>query len=520
MSKRVLLIDPPWYRLFGGFLPRIPIGLAYLASVLEEKGHTAKVYVADYDKQALESGKYFRTHDLIVNVKNYHSTLGDLSAPIWNEVRRIIRDFRPDVVGLSVMTGKLGAGTNIAKITKEIAEEEGREIRVIFGGPHATAMPEEVARDPNIDVVFKREAELSLIEWIDRLDQPEKWSEVGGLTFRGPSGELVDTGYMPFVADLNTLPFQARHLVHDKESFPPESFGYIFASRGCPYECNYCSSHDTWSRKIRYIEPKRVVDEIEHSYHTYGTRYFSFEDDVFPFNRDHTIEVCEDIVERGLEIEWTCETRVNVLTEEIAQAIAKAGCTEVKLGVETGDQEILKWIKKKASLDQARIAADLLHDVNVDVATFFMVGFPDETRETMLKSFEFMKSLKPANICFSKTTPYPGTELYQLCIDQGLLDSGLDWSQFFHQNDSIHIMRNLSREEYHEVAGRLSGRVDLYNQRAWAKKNMRKPTQLIGKAAKYLLSDPKAFMRKSASYLFNQGVERNLDPQEKDDPTI
>jgi anaerobic magnesium-protoporphyrin IX monomethyl ester cyclase len=509
MKKRVLLVDPPWYRLFGGFLPRIPIGPGYLAGVLEQAGHEATVYMADYDADAERNHTYFRTHDLIVNNSKYTETLSNLDAPIWGEVREVMRKLKPDVVGVSVMTGKYGSGLNIARIAKQLGASEGRDVKVIFGGPHATAMPAEVAREDCIDVVFKREAERSLIEWIERIDRPETWRDVQGLTFVDrKSGELVDTGFMPFIPDLDALPMQARHLVHDKQHFPSMSFGYLFASRGCPYACNYCSSKDTWTRKIRYISPKRVVDEIEHCYQTYGTRFFSFEDDVFPFDRDHALAVCDDIVARGLKIEWTCETRVNSITAEIAQAIRRAGCSEVKLGVETGDQEILKWINKRASLDQARIAAQHLHDAGVEVATFFMVGFPDETEETMFKSFEFMKSLAPGNICFSKATPYPGTELYEICMREGLLEGKLDWGQFFHQSDALHIMKSLTRERYNELAGRLSSEVDKYNQRAWAAKNVKSPGKLIGKAARYLVSDPKAFLRKSASYLFNQGVER------------
>lgn len=515
MSKRVLLIDPPWYRLFGSFLPRIPIGPAYLASILEERGHTARVFVADYDAEKANSGKYFSHHDTVVHTRQYYDTLADIDAPIWHEMAEVIREFRPDVVGLSLMTGKLGSGLNLAQVVKSVAKDEGRDIKVIFGGPHVSAVPNEVAREPNVDVAFKKESELSLCAWLDVIDQPREWKKVQGLTFVDETGELIDTGVMPYVNNLDDLPFQARHLVHDRESFPSSSFGYIFASRGCPYACTYCSSHDTWTRKIRYVSPERVVDELEHCYHEYGTRFFSFEDDVFPFNRDHTLEVCAGIVERKLDIEWTCETRVNVITPEIAKAIKSAGCAEVKLGVETGDEEILKWIKKKATLDQAFKAAQYLHEVDVDVATFFMVGLPDDTEQTMWKSFEFMKKLGSANICFSKATPYPGTELYDMCVAEGLLEQGLDWSQFFHQSDAIHIMKHLSVADYHRIAGDISHEVDLYNQKAWAKKNMSSPVKLAGKAAKYLFTDPKAFLRKSASYLFNQGVERDLETVDK-----
>ena len=511
MSRRVLLIDPPWYRLFGAFLPRIPIGPAYMGAVLEQAGHTVKLYMADYDAERARSGKYFSHQDTATHTKQYLSTLHDLDAPVWRAVGQVIRDFRPDVVGLSVMTGKYGSGLNIAKLTKRIAAEEGREILVIFGGPHVSAVPAEVAREPDIDVAFKKESELSLKAWLEVLDRPSEWRKVQGLTFEDERGELVDTGVMPYVNDLDTLPFQARHLVHEKESFPSHSFGYLFASRGCPYACTYCSSHDTWSRKIRYVSPMRVVDEIEACHQQYGTRFFSFEDDVFPFDKDHTLEVCSEIVRRKLPIEWTCETRVNLISPEIAQAIRGAGCTEVKLGIETGDEEILKWIKKKATLDQAFKAAKYLHEVGVEVATFFMVGLPEDTEETMRKSFEFMKKLGAQNICFSKATPYPGTELYEQCVNEGLLDSKLDWSLFFHQSDAIHIMKHLSREEYHRIAAQISREVDLYNQRAWAKKNMTSPVHLATKAAKYLFTDPKAFLRKSASYLFNQGVERDLE---------
>jgi len=511
VAKRILLIDPPWYRLFGAFLPRIPIGPAYLGGVLEAAGHDVKIYMADYDVARAESGRYFSHQDTVCHTADYYDTLRDPNAPVWHEVASVIREFRPDVVGLSIMTGKYGAALNTARITKEIARDQGREILVISGGPHVSALPEEVAAEPCVDVAFKREAERSLCEWMERVDRPSEWKEVAGITFVDERGVMVDTGYMPYVARLDDLPFQARHLVHRRDTFPSHSFGYLFASRGCPYACTYCSSHDTWTRKIRYVSPERVVDEIEHSYHEYGTRSFSFEDDVFPFNRDHALAVCEDIVQRGLDIEWTCETRVNAITPEVARAIRRGGCTEVKLGVETGDEEILKWIKKKATLDQAFRAAEVLHEVGVDVATFFMVGLPDDTEETMWKSFEFMKRLGSQNICFSKATPYPGTELYDMCVSEGLLGTDLDWSAFFHQSDAIHIMKHLSRDEYHSIAMEISREVDHYNQRAWARKNVASPVKLAGKAARYLFTDPKAFLRKSASYLFAQGIERDLD---------
>ena len=212
--KRVLLIDPPWYRLFGSLLPRIPIGPAYLGSVLEAEGHAVKVYMADFDAERARSGQYFSHQDTLTQTESYHQTLDDLNAPVWNEVRAVIRSFQPDVVGLSVMTGKYGSGLNVARLTKELAKTEGRDIKVIMGGPHVSALPEEVAREDCVDVAFKREAEISLTEWLKVVDRPEEWGKVQGLTFVDGNGQLVDTGSMPYINDLDTLPLQGLSLIH------------------------------------------------------------------------------------------------------------------------------------------------------------------------------------------------------------------------------------------------------------------------------------------------------------------
>ncbi len=508
MSKRVLLVEPPWARLFGYNVPRIPIGLASLGAVLEEEGHVVEILLCDHDPDEIVGRGYVSHHDTIARNERYFSTLKDLTAPIWDEIRGTIRSFRPDVVGISAMTTKYVAGLNVARIAKEVGGAEGREIRVIIGGPHATALSEEVAREPDVDVVFTKEAERSLPRWMRKIDRPREWSKVPGIVFVDEDGQLVDTGPMRYIEYLDELPFQARDRVRRRETLPTSSFGYLFASRGCPFSCSFCSSSDTWSRKVRYASPSHVVEEIQQCHDTYGTRVFSFEDDVFPFREDHALEICEKIVESGMDIRWSCETRVDVITPEIARALGRAGCTEVRLGVETGDPNILKSIKKRISPDHAHAAARHLREAGIDAAVFFMVGFPDDTEDSLWRSLEFMKSLDPANICFSKVTPYPATELYDRCLRDGLLDEGLDWSHFFHQSESMHIMKSLTREEYAVIAKRISREVDLYNQRRWAKKNVSHPLRFAGKAARYLVTDPRGFVRKSLAYLLHRGVER------------
>lgn len=394
-----------------------PTGLAYIASNLEKNNF--KVSIIDALAQGwdtkIEEGQY---------------TIMGLSK---EKLKELIKKENPDFCGISAMfTSQCDQAHKVAKIVKELYPN----IKVALGGPHASAAAADVLKDINIDFVILGEGEVTLLNLLKNIKHPEK---VKGLAYK-KNNKINFTKPAEFINDLDSLPFPAYHLLDMQNYFDAGAKGFsarryvgssepwatIVTSRGCPFDCIFCSIHNTMGYKWRARSPKNVVDEIEYLYNQYKVRTFFFEDDNFTLDLVRAKEILKEIKKRNLNINWQAPNgiRADLLDEELVSLIKETNCTRVRVAIEHGDQEFLNnVVNKKLDLQKLKEGVKLLRKYKLDVDGFFIVGIPGETDETMKNSINFAKELSALglNPIIGIATPLYGTKMYNICKNKGYL---------------------------------------------------------------------------------------------------
>lgn len=374
---KILLIDPPFQKFIGLQKYYVPLGLLYLAGELRKR-HDVTVYDADYfpEGKALSYIEQGENHHL------YAEALENDNHPVWLEIDRVVREINPDVVGISLISTKYISGMKIAERCKKLGVK-----RVICGGPHATIDPDEVLSNPHVDSVIMGEGEYCFED---------------AMTQRKVLGKRI--------TDLDALNFPARDLLYNIVKYTPKDLGMIMTSRGCPFNCNFCCSVKLWDRKVVYRSIDSVIAEIKQVKDTYGTTDFYMVDDSFTATRKRTLEFCAKARELG--ITWSCLTRADLIDEELALAMKNAGCRMIKIGVESGSERILKIMNKKIHRDDVIRAASIFKKIGLKWFTYFIIGVPEETKEDLEQTINFVKEVRPDYASFGVYTPLPGTPFY------------------------------------------------------------------------------------------------------------
>ena len=383
----------------------------------------------------------------------------------------------PDLAGISVLTSAYGSALRVADIVKKV----DRDIPVVFGGVHPTTLTEETVKNENVDIIVRGEGEYTFLELAKSLSVEGKLSDVHGITYK-EDGKIVHNPNRPLIQNLDDLPYPARHLLLEKEKYSPDAFGSIYATRGCPYHCIFCASHRIWSRKVRRRTPENIVDEIKYVQKTFKTRNFRFEDDSFTYDKKFVDDVCDLLIEEKLDIEWVCQTRANLLTNEIAKKMKSAGCERTWIGAESGNDEILKKIKKSINIEQVKNAKEILNKNNIDFNAFFMFGFPWETKKEIDETISFMKELDPLFTNIAVATPLPGTELYDICKKEDLLPENVDWSEFLFESPDMFFTKNFTREEVAKIIYETEKIFDKHNKRKFIKMLISNPSYAYRRA--------------------------------------
>lgn len=436
MYKKVLLINPPFYRLMNSHFNGLSLGLCYMASVLKNAGFNVRIYNADY----LNDTKYITQKDLLENYENYKAILGNPYHPIWQEIRKVVEKFEPDLVGITALTGTYKSAEMIAEIVKS----HDPKITLVIGGVHPMILPDEVTNNKMFDLVVRGEGENTFLE----IARGEKKENILGLTYRDDNGTVVHNLERPFIKDLDTIPFPARDLyINETESM---DYGYIMTGRGCPFQCTYCASKKIWNRQARFRSEQNVIDELKYVLKTFGTRSFYFIDDTFTLDRKRAKKICQMIIDEGMDIEWICDTRVDTLDEELLNLMKRSGCNRVKIGVESGSDRILKKIKKGINKDQIRRAVSLIRKAGIDFTIYLMIGFPTETDEEVHETIDFARELNPKYYSLSILAPYPGTEIYEDVIGSGITLPKEHWEYFFHQSKDMILTLNINKKTIDE----------------------------------------------------------------------
>jgi anaerobic magnesium-protoporphyrin IX monomethyl ester cyclase len=420
----VLFVIPPYPNIYSSKAIKNPeyssppLGVAYLAAVLKQSNFKVAIY--DMHIKALQA------EDII---KQY-------------------RKSKPKIVAISSTTPTF---PNALRLTKLLKAWDDNIITVI-GGAHATSSPEECISCKSVDYVVIGEGEITILDLANSLIKGSlNTLEVKGIAYKDIYGNIQFTESQVKISDLDTLPYPARELL-DIESYYQK--GSIVSSRGCPYNCNYCSCAVIAGHTYRTHSVDYVLKEISFLIQNYGFKYFDFHDDTFNLYPKRVFEFCLEIEKRNLNFEWGCFCRVTNFNEEMAQAMKKAGCEVIQFGVEAGNQKILNSIRKKIRLEDVENAIIAASKAGIkQVACGFIIGHSDDTEETANETIEFglkLAKLGATSLSISVLTPYPGTEVYNKLDKNGIKLITNDWEQFIFSRVVIET-ENISKEKLREL---------------------------------------------------------------------
>jgi radical SAM superfamily enzyme YgiQ (UPF0313 family) len=427
----ILLINPPRENEIIGNNPSLieekrgfnpPLGILYLAGYLEK--------YSDYTVSVIDSQV---------------EQLG------YGALESRIRAINPDVVGITAMTLTLIDVMKTAELIKKI----NRDITVVLGGPHVHLFPEETIQFGNVDYLIMGEGEETFKELISCMDDVDKLKKLPGIVFN-MNGETINTGVRPNIKNIDELPFPARHLVpYDKYTSllsKGDVVTTMFTSRGCPYKCAFCDRPHL-GKVFRSRSAKNVVDELEECIRM-GIEEFLFYDDTFTVNKKRVIDICNDIVERKLNIGWDIRARVDTINEDVIKHLKKAGCQGIHYGIEAGAEKILKALNKGITIDKAKNVFDLTRKYKIPILAYFMIGSPGETKDDIYTTFKVIKKLNPDFVHMTILTPFPGTKIYYEGLEKGIIEKDY-WREFARNpsNDFTppHWGEFFSREELNQL---------------------------------------------------------------------
>jgi magnesium-protoporphyrin IX monomethyl ester (oxidative) cyclase len=432
---KLLLVQPPFTLLRDEAKGcEVPLGLGYLAAVMERRIQV-RVLDAVAEGYAKEVG---------VARESFTYGLSDQA------IRAVIAEYTPDVVGVSCpFSTQWRNAHRVCRLAKEVS----LETITVMGGAHPSATPTQTLADPNIDYVILGEGEQVFPQLIESL-QTGQVACVAGIAFR--DGEAIRINPRnAFINNLDALPFPARHLLpmskyfainrpHGTMSrFSPNTS--IITSRGCPARCVFCSIHNIWGRKFRARSPGNVLDELEQLEGDYGVREVHFEDDNLTYDRARALQIFNGMVARGLHLAWAAPNglAIHTLDEQLLQAMKASGCYRLHLAIESGDPDVLqRIIRKPLRLEGVPPIVAAARRLGLEVDAFFVVGLPGETREQIRRTFEFADRLHADHTSFFIATPYPGTDLEQLCRAKGYVSPDLSF-------ENLRVRRgNISTPEF------------------------------------------------------------------------
>jgi len=483
---RVLLINPPFYRFFQQKSSYFPKGLGYIASVLEKNGVHVRIYNADCEDNFK---LFFVNRTETKNFKKYIARVHNLDDLVYKEICEVIANEQPDVIGISVSTSAYKAALNIAVLSKKISPN----VKIVFGGIHPTVLPEEVLQTKLVDIVVRGEGEFTFLEIIEALENGKPIRGILGASFVADDGSIVHNPNRELIKDLDILPFPARHLVINSKG-TNNSSDRIMTSRGCPFGCTFCDSNQIWGRKARFRSVKNITDEIKDIKRKFGITSFCIDDDTFTINPNYVEELCDEFIKENLGISWWCETRTENITESLVQKMKKAGCTFVAIGIESGDDNILKKINKQLDKKTVLKSSNLFKKYGILVDAFFMFGFPWENKIELENTIKFMRELNPNYAWLAIIIPYPGTKLF---IDYSdtlkKLGKRPDWVDWIHINPRMAFLLNdsITKKEKSNLLNYAQREFDKYNFIQFLKRWKMNPISLI-KSIKQLLSKPQA----------------------------
>lgn len=351
-----------------------------------------------------------------------------------------LREFQPDYILVNVATPTFKNDISVLTLAKEICPDI---ITIAKGAAFLTVAFEVMYFAKDLDIIIYGEAEETLREIL----QGKPYSEILGIYYHDDV-RVKFTGARPFIENLDSLPFPARHLVDNNIYRRPDTGevqAVVKVSRGCPFHCFFCLATPVAGAKVRKRSPQNIVDELKECVEKYGIKNFLFWSDIFNIDKSWVMELCRLIIDSGLDITWSANTRADTADEEMAEMMYKSGCRLVSIGVESGSQEMLNHIGKKITLDDVRLTVRIFKKFGIKIYNYFVIGLPWETEETVEDTIDFAIELDSDFISFYTATPLPGTKFYDYAKEHKLIDSDTSFkSAYFYPSVNSH---HLTKEQ-------------------------------------------------------------------------
>lgn len=467
-QNRMLLIEPPFDRLyttdsedFTISEARYPLSLGYLAdSILKHTDWNLTCYSADFSPEV----KYIDRREIISRFDIFLDNINGTYGKIWQEVRDTLEECKPGVVGISANSANFVAARIIARLSKELNED----VIVIVGGSHPSTAGSDVLNCRHIDISVKGEGERTIVELLDAIENNKGLGDIKGIIYR-ENGQIKENLPRDFIEDLDSLGFphqNAPDVLKDYENYPPSAFNRIFAARGCPFGCTFCASKKVWSRRVRFRSADNVIEEINSIRNNVGIDYVVYDDDTFGISRENIENLCFAMKEHSPGLSWGCEIHANLVDDHAISIMKESGCDAISLGFESGNDEMLRTVKKNTTTAKALSACKVIKKYDIKLNTFFIIGFPWETEESLKDTQQAMIKTNADSIVYGIFTPYPGTELFDLCKENGLIDDRYDVSLYNHQSPKNSFCFYIEPERFRELASETELLVDRLNARS------------------------------------------------------
>jgi len=393
----IILIRPdlPREAPIGRLFPQLPIGLAFIAGVLEQHGF--KITILD---------------DYLFRKGAKH-------------VAEQVRNLNADLIGI---TCNLATVITTAEIVNELIPFN---IPIVLGGPEVTVNPDRTLIRTNAPIGVCGEGEYTMLELCNLLANNaltnDNLKDILGIAYRLSDGEIKVNPSRPLIKNLDELPFLPLHL------FPMDRYERTMAelsvtlvdilstSRGCPFNCAFCNNKYVWGRNYRVMSGSRIANELEFLIINYGTKGVFFREDHFTLNKRRVYEFCSELEKRKITIRWGCESRADALDEDMIRTMKKAGCESIWFGVESGSPRVLKMLNKNIDLEQVEYVFKLCKKHKLQVGASVMIGIPGQTLEENYETLKFVKKLDPDYAYFNTFVGYPKTDMYDVIVKEGLI---------------------------------------------------------------------------------------------------
>lgn len=470
----VLFIIPPVLRFMARSSDSFPLGPGYIVSYLKDHDINSGIYNADIHQKRQDlfrkacrfiERKFFPFSYNVEYARkwpDYYRHVNDVDNSIWNEVREVLRKLEPGIIGIGSKVVDIPSTIILTRIVKETLPSA----KVVIGGPSAITCPEYLMENSQVDYLVNGEGEETMLELATCIiNNNARVREIKGITYRDGTGKIVTNPPRPLIQDLDDIPFPDRRsmfVVDNGELRYINVSSDVLTSRGCPFGCRFCAAYEAWgTKRPRFRSIENIVRELKYLKTNFDQDNFIFWDDLFTVDRERTIQLCQKIIEEKLDIRWVCLVRIDLLDIELLEIMKKAGCYEIQIGIESGNDRILKYIRKGIDLLTIREQIKIIKQSGIDWRIFLIIGFPTETREEIMDTLDLISEIDPTYVDLSMFCPYPGTGFFFDLQKKGLLGKDLMRSDMWYPY--VTYTGTMSNEEFEKIAFKALKYVDDFN---------------------------------------------------------